>query len=100
MNAAVTVVSAFDITVINPNNSPLLSGVPATTINEDVNYSFTPTATDANGDTLTYSITGMPQVGQHLMATTGELSGIPENADVGSYSNIIISVSDGEESVS
>jgi hypothetical protein len=62
-------------------------------------YSFAPTASDADGDSLTYSIANMPDWASFDSAT-GELSGQPTLGSVGTYSNISISVSDGTASAS
>jgi len=62
-------------------------------------YAFLPKASDPDGDRLEYSITNKP--GWAVFdAGTGRLSGTPSDADVGSYSNIVISVSDGTLSAS
>jgi hypothetical protein len=58
-------------------------------------YAFTPTATDADGDTLAFSIQNKPSWATFSTAT-GKLSGTPSLAAVGTYSNIGISVSDGK----
>ena len=60
-------------------------------------YSFVPTAADADGDTLAFSIQNKPAWAT-FNTTTGRLSGTPAAADVGTYSNIAISVSDGQAS--
>ncbi len=60
-------------------------------------YSFTPTASDANGDTLTFSILGKPAWATFNTAN-GKLSGTPGSGDVANYANIRISVSDGQVS--
>jgi hypothetical protein len=57
-------------------------------------YSFTPTTTDPSGKTLSFSITNMPAWATFSIAT-GQLSGTPAATDVGTYSGIVISVSDG-----
>jgi hypothetical protein len=57
-------------------------------------YSFTPTATDPDGNTLTFSITNRPSWAT-FNASNGQLQGTPEPADIGSYPNITIRVSDG-----
>ena len=89
----------FDLEVTNTNDAPTISGTPATTAPEDSPYSFTPTASDVDvGDSLSFSITDKPSWAS-FSTTDGTLSGIPVNADVGAYNNIIISVSDGTESV-
>ena len=61
--------------------------------------STTPTASDANGDKLTFSISNKP-VWASFSATTGQLSGTPSGSQVGSYSNIVITASDGTASAS
>lgn len=89
---------AFTITVNPPNNrAPTISGSPATTVNAGAAYNFQPSATDADNDTLSYSISNLPSWAQ-FDAATGRLSGTPDAADAGAYSNIAISVSDGEDS--
>lgn len=57
-------------------------------------YQFTPTATDPDGQVLTYSIANRPSWAQ-FDTVTGRLSGTPTAAHVGSYAGISISVSDG-----
>ena len=66
---------------------------------QNVAYSFQPSASDANGDALTFSITNKPSWATFNPAT-GMLSGTPAPQDVGQDSNIVISVSDGKVSVS
>jgi len=60
-------------------------------------YSFQPTASDADGDTLTFSIANIPAWAS-FNTSTGRLSGTP--ATSGTYGNIVISVSDGTASAS
>lgn len=86
----------FGITVAT-NAAPTISGTPATQVNVDAGYSFVPTASDPEGDTLTFSILNKP-VWANFSTTTGTLSGTPDPGDEGTYSNIIISVSDGQSS--
>jgi hypothetical protein len=84
----------------NPNNTPpQISGAPLTSVLAGNSYSFTPTASDADNDTLTFSITNMPAWAS-FDATTGTLSGTPPPASIGSYPNITISVSDGQATTS
>ncbi len=79
------------------NNAPVISGLAMTTATVGAAYSFQPAATDADGDTLIYSATNVPAWAS-FNATTHILSGTPTAA--GSYSNIVITVSDGKTSVS
>ncbi|MFY8297651.1 tandem-95 repeat protein [Pseudoalteromonas sp. SS15] len=90
--------SSFSVTVINTNDAPVISGSPATSVDEDSAYSFTPTASDVDlGDNLIFSINNNPSWASFDTAT-GTLSGTPTNDDVGSFANVIISVSDGTTS--
>jgi hypothetical protein len=81
------------------NTAPVISGNPATAINIGSSYSFVPTASDADGDALTFSIENRPSWAS-FDDNTGELSGQPTLGDVGVYTNILISVSDGTDSAS
>ena len=81
------------IEVVNTNDAPVISGTAGTSVNED-RYSFIPTASDVDaGDALTYSIINQPSWAS-FSASTGELSGTPENGDVGNYDGIVIGGSD------
>ena len=76
------------------NNPPVISGSPATAVTIGEAYSFTPTASDPDGDPITFSVTNMP--GWATFDTqTGTLSGTPVLGHVGNYADIQISVSDG-----
>jgi len=90
---------AFTITVSAPNRAPVISGTPATTATPAQAYSFTPTAQDADGDTLVYSIQGKPSWASFSTAT-GTLSGTPATTDAGTFPNVVISVSDGKVTAS
>ena len=82
-----------------PNSAPSISGTAAPEVTAGSDYSFTPTANDADGDTLTFSISGLPRWAS-FNESTGELSGTPQPGDVGTYSNIVITVTDGSASAS
>jgi hypothetical protein len=92
---------AFGIVVTKaaPAGAPTISGSPQTSVIAGDAYSFTPTSTDPSGGTLTFSIKNAPSWASFNSAT-GELSGTPTAADVGTSANIIISVSDGKTSAS
>jgi Putative Ig domain len=91
---------AFTITVSAPAGTPLtISGTPATTVATGAAYSFTPTATHASGTTLTFSIANKP-TWEAFSTQTGALTGTPAAGDAATYSNIVISVSDGTHSAS
>jgi hypothetical protein len=77
------------------NTAPVISGTPPTAIKVDEAYSFTPSASDADGDKLTFSIQNQPSWAD-FDTETGNISGTPTLGDVGSYAGIQISVSDGQ----
>jgi hypothetical protein len=75
------------------NRAPTISGASSATVSVGQAFSFTPTASDPDGNALTFSITGRP-AWLSFNASTGALSGTPAAADVASYS-MTITVSDG-----
>jgi hypothetical protein len=93
---------AFSITVSGSstgNTAPTISGTPPTSVAAGSAYAFTPTAKDANGDALTFSISNKPAWAT-FSTTTGRLSGTPSSAQTGTFSNIVIKVSDGKATAS
>src|SRR5690606_30608197 len=78
-----------------PNTAPTLSGRPATSVVAGSTYSFTPRANDADGDVLVFRIQNKPSWAD-FDTSTGRLTGTPDDSHVGTYSNIVISVTDGE----
>ncbi len=89
----------FTITVTapTPNRPPTISGTPATTATQGTLYTFTPTAADADGDSLTFEIANRPTWAT-FNATTGTLQGTPGASHIRTYGNIVISVRDGAAS--
>lgn len=94
---ASTALSAFSLTVNSVNSAPVVSNSPATSVNQGSAYSYTPAASDPDGNTLTFSITNRPGWAS-FSSSTGRLSGTPNNANVGSTTGIVITVSDGAAS--
>lgn len=96
-----TSLPAFSINVgaSTANHAPTISGTPVKSINAGSAYSFRPTASDADGNTLTYSIANRPSWAT-FSTSTGQLSGTPSASQVGTYGNIVISVSDGKATAS
>jgi len=76
------------------NTAPVISGTPITSVTAGTTYKFSPVATDSNGDRLNYKIAGKP-LWATFSSSTGTLSGTPSSAYVGTYANIVVSVSDG-----
>jgi hypothetical protein len=89
---------AFTLTV-KPNITPTITGTPPTTATVGTHYAFTPKASEPDGDPLSFSIKNKPSWATFSIAT-GTLSGTPAAANVGTYSNIVISTSTGHASAS
>lgn len=83
----------------DPNRAPTISGSPASAVTVGSAYSFTPSASDADSDTLTYSIQNKPAWATFNIQN-GKLTGTPTASNVGTFSGITISVSDGSVSTS
>ncbi|MDQ2639204.1 MAG: putative Ig domain-containing protein [Pseudomonadota bacterium] len=84
----------FSITVTAaPNRSPVISGTPPVSGLAGSLYNFAPTASDPDGDSLSYSIAGKPSWAAFSTAT-GALTGTPGTAAIGVYSGITITVTD------
>lgn len=88
----------FSITVSNPAK-PTISGNPAASVNVGSTYSFIPTASGPTGTTLTFTVQNLPSWAS-FNAANGALTGTPSAAAAGTYSNIVISVSDDSASAS
>ena len=81
------------------NTAPTIAGQPGSSILAGQTYSFQPSASDANGDSLTFSAANVPAWASFNFST-GRLTGTPSAGDVGSYSGITITVSDGKATAS
>ena len=81
------------VSVTAVNDPPTITGLPNTTVLQGVAYSFTPGGGDVDGDTLEYAITNPPSWAS-FDETTGALTGTPASTDVGTTTDIIISVTD------
>lgn len=81
------------------NNAPSISGSPTLDVVQGTPYSFTPTASDPDGDSLSFSISGQPPWTM-FDGSTGTLDGTPGQVDVRIHPDIVISVSDGQASSS
>jgi len=78
---------------------PSISGSPSLTATSGAAYSFKPTAMDADGDPLTFSIRNKP-VWANFDTATGTLTGTPSVSNVGNFAGIVIGVSDGAATAS
>jgi len=74
-----------------------ISGTPATSALVGSLYTFHPTTIAASGATLSFSVMNQPAWTKFDTAT-GTLSGTPAATDVGTFANVVISVSEGAAS--
>ena len=82
------------ILVPTPENSvPTITGPPTSSLLAHTDYSFLPVAKDDDNDTLVFSIINQPSWAV-FDTSTGGLKGTP--TEISTYTNILISVSDGE----
>jgi len=76
---------------------PVISGTPPTSVAAGSPYRFQPSAKDPDGKTLSFSVEHKP-VWATFSIASGLLEGTPGSWQAGSYSDIIISASNGEYS--
>src|SRR5690606_12875492 len=76
------------------NDAPTIAGNPPSQATVGQPYSFTPQASDPDGDSLTFTIENKPDWAD-FDSSNGRLSGTPDAGDVGTTSNSVIRVSDG-----
>ena len=77
--------------------APKISGTPASFVYVSSTYSFTPTASDVDKQTLKFTIANKPGWAS-FSSTTGKLTGKPTS--VGLWNGIQIRVSDGSNTTS
>jgi hypothetical protein len=97
--SAVAVDAVLPESALAANRPPAIAGTPPTSAAQDTFFQFIPSANDADGDRLTFSLTNGP-AWLDFSASTGEMFGMPGVADIGTYSNIRMSVTDGQATTS
>ena len=80
-----------------PNRAPTISGAPTTHGDCGPGVRVPADRADADGNTLGFSVQNRPTWAT-FSTSTGQFSGTPTAASAGTYSNIVISVSDGKAS--
>jgi Fibronectin type III domain len=80
------------------NRPPQISGFGQSTAREGDFYYFRPSASDPDGDALTFRIANKPPWAEFNPAT-GALMGTPGIGSVGFYTNVIVGVTDGQATV-
>jgi hypothetical protein len=79
---------------VNINRPPELASIGNKTVNEGQALTFTISATDPNGDSLTYSASNLP-AGATFNPSTRVFTWTPSNNQSGTYGSIHFAVSDG-----
>lgn len=103
---ATTAFGPFKVLVNRPANvantgsrPPVIGGTPTTTVAAGTGYTLAVTASDPDGDRLTFGASNLPSwLG--LNTANGMITGTPSVAQVGTYPNISVSVTDGTSTVS
>jgi hypothetical protein len=75
------------------NSAPTITNAANATARVGSAYSFQPAASDADGDSLTFSAENLPPWAS-IDAKTGQITGTPAAGDVGEYESISIAVAD------
>ncbi|MDP2227395.1 MAG: putative Ig domain-containing protein, partial [Moraxellaceae bacterium] len=76
------------------NDAPSFTSAAITAASEDVAYSYTATATDPEGQPLTFSLTAAP-AGMTINSTSGAISWTPPQALADYVANVTVQVNDG-----
>jgi hypothetical protein len=77
---------------------PVIEGLAPTTAVAGLPYDFRPEGYDPDGDTVTFSVTGLPHWAS-FDPSRGRITGTPSLSDIGSYPDITIAVTDGNHTV-
>ncbi|WP_156165815.1 disaggregatase related repeat-containing protein, partial [Methanosarcina sp. 2.H.A.1B.4] len=82
------------VNVVNHNQAPVINSIPDVTVEAGKSLTFTVSASDADGDSLAYSASGIP-TGATFDSKSGVFSWTPVAGQEGTYS-LTFEVSDGE----
>jgi len=97
-SSGLTAATTKSVTVTQSNNPPEFSSIGAQSIDEGKTLTFTISASDKDGDALTYSVVNPPR-GATFDPTTKIFSWKPGSDQAGSY-EVTFRVSDGKDTVS
>ncbi len=77
-------VQVFAVTVIDPNSAPEITSTPVSEAIIGTQYQYQITATDANGDAISFSLVSAP-TGMTIDSFSGLVSWLPQATDEGIY---------------
>ncbi|HYD93582.1 MAG TPA: putative Ig domain-containing protein [Candidatus Paceibacterota bacterium] len=92
---AYTCTVSYDLIIVEGNNAPVLDFIADLFVIPGETASFDADATDADEDTLTFSLSGEPE-GASIDSGTGLFSWLMDESDLGTHTFSVI-VSDGED---
>lgn len=87
-------IQVLDIVVPPTNHAPVITSSPVTSVNESSSYVYDVQASDADGDTLVYSLSGPSWLS--INSASGLISGTAPSVDADTGYGVSIVVSDGE----
>ncbi len=101
-NQGATDIGTINLTIDAVNDIPQINGAPITLVRAGNAYSFKPQVVHPDYDEpLVFSINKLPAWDNvSFNASTGQLSGTPQNGEEGITTGIVISVADNDDSVS
>jgi fibronectin-binding autotransporter adhesin len=91
-----TTTQTFTVTVAFVNDAPVITTSPGGSVSEDSGYSYTPAATDEEGETITWTATTLPS---WLTFSGGVLSGTPGQGQIGAHT-VVLTATDASGAVS
>lgn len=78
--------------IIDPNNAPVISSTPITSVNAETLYQYLPIVSDIDGDTWTFSLTLSP-TDMTIDEVTGQIDWTPQLIDYG-LNEVVLNVTD------
>ena len=93
-NSAQTETRTLTVNTASPNDPPVLTAIGDKSVNEGELLQFTVSATDPDGDPLTYSASNLPS-GASFDTGNRTFSWTPSFTQAGSYPNVHLEVTDG-----
>jgi hypothetical protein len=87
-------IGPFSITVKTNNGAPTISGTAPRIVAVGERYAFRPRVSDPDSTVFRFEIAGKPSWAS-FDVLTGSLTGTPDSGDIGTYTGIEISVTDG-----
>ncbi|MCU7892800.1 MAG: tandem-95 repeat protein [Candidatus Thiodiazotropha sp. (ex Ustalcina ferruginea)] len=85
---------SFTLTIADTNRAPVFEPISDVTLEANTTLTLALSASDADGDALTYSVVGLPSFANHMDSAI-DLS--PGGNDTGTFGPVVVTVSDGTD---